>query len=93
MADLITAQGNACFYCGRRFNVHNKPTRDHLWPRCAGQSLAANKVFACVKCNRKKGARLPTRSELSRARRLYQSIGQRLREIGDATPPAAPREE
>lgn len=68
---LIVAQGNCCFYCERKRRL----TRDHLIPRKLGRSLALNKVMACEKCNTKKGSRLPTSDEVSKARALYRQFG------------------
>lgn len=80
-AQLFRAQGRKCFYCGCQL-TRASATRDHLIPRALGRDLALNKVMACRKCNCRKGHRLPTQDELSRARALYASLGIPSWEIG-----------
>ena len=72
--DLVKAQGRKCFYCGQ-FMAAKGITRDHLRPRCDGNTLVLNQVLCCVECNRRKGRRPPTEREVCKARRLYVALG------------------
>lgn len=72
--DLFWAQNQKCFYCGNHMKP-NDVTRDHLYPKCQGRELVLNCVICCKKCNHAKADRMPTYAELTRARRLYVSLG------------------
>jgi 5-methylcytosine-specific restriction endonuclease McrA len=71
---LIDAQRRKCFYCGK-FVANRRMTRDHLFPRCGGNTLRLNQVMCCRACNLRKGCRQPTACEVSKARALYVSLG------------------
>lgn len=73
--DFVAAQGGGCFYCGQPFSKRNRPTRDHLFPRCMGRDLMFNKVMVHAKCNQAKGDRMPTAEEVERARVVYTILG------------------
>jgi 5-methylcytosine-specific restriction endonuclease McrA len=53
--------GGHCFYCERFMSPEEVPqvcTNDHVQPRAkGGHNYLHNLVFACVECNREKGAR------------------------------------
>lgn len=71
---IAKAQQKKCFYCGKKLK-RAAMTRDHLKPKCDGNSLTLNCVISCLCCNGKKGPRQPTHEEIIRARNIYQSIG------------------
>lgn len=72
---FIQAQGGCCFYCGEPFSKKRRPTRDHFFPRCAGNGLFLNKVYAHAQCNCAKGSREPNREEIQRFKVLYLILG------------------
>lgn len=44
-----------CWYCGTCFTPKQRPTRDHLVPKCrGGLSVGRNLVLACGQCNSSK---------------------------------------
>ena len=48
-----------CQYCGEQF-AKNKLTLDHVTPKCkGGPKTWENIVTSCIKCNQKKGNKLP----------------------------------
>ena len=75
---LYKRQNKRCFYCGykivRRFQAKNKVTRDHFFPKSKENHLKNNKVLSCLKCNLKKGARVPTQEEIDKYLTLYNGI-------------------
>lgn len=75
-SELLAQQGGVCFYCAAPLS-DKRATRDHLFPNLngSGHHLKFNKVLACHECNCKKGCRMPTTDEVSRARELYRSLG------------------
>ncbi len=57
--NIFDRDHNTCQYCGRRFDRADL-TLDHVVPRCrGGLSEWENIVVACLKCNTRKGHRLP----------------------------------
>ena len=57
--NLFARDGSRCQYCGKAFST-SELTLDHVVPRSrGGQSAWENVVCACVRCNAKKGGRLP----------------------------------
>lgn len=58
--NIFERDENSCQYCGRKFD-RGELTLDHVIPRSrGGSSTWENIVLACVKCNMRKGDRLPT---------------------------------
>jgi len=63
--NLFARDTNRCQYCGRRFST-SELTLDHVVPRSrGGRSVWENVVCACVRCNAKKGGRLPEEAGLT----------------------------
>jgi len=61
-----------CQYCGRRFPT-SELTLDHVVPRSrGGASTWENLVCCCVRCNMRKGGRLPEEAGLRLVRRPYK---------------------
>ena len=61
--NIFERDENTCQYCGRKFE-RSELTLDHVVPRSrGGSSTWTNIVVACLKCNIRKGDRLP--NELS----------------------------
>lgn len=87
VAILCALQGGNCFYCGCRFTGEPRSklkyrqdtqwSRDHVIPLSKGGKLF---VLACLKCNGKKGCRMPTAEEMRRAVVLRSQVD----EIGRA---------
>ncbi len=62
--NLYKRDGNTCQYCGVRPGTHELSI-DHVLPRSrGGLSSWENCVLACVRCNRRKGDRLPHEANL-----------------------------
>jgi len=62
--NLYKRDRNACQYCGRRPGT-SELSIDHILPRSrGGHSSWENCVLACMRCNRKKGNRLPAEAGL-----------------------------
>jgi 5-methylcytosine-specific restriction endonuclease McrA len=62
--NLYKRDRNMCQYCGRRPGT-SELSIDHVLPRSrGGKSTWANCVLACMRCNRKKGSRLPEEAGL-----------------------------
>lgn len=60
-----------CFYCGTLI-LEDEFSVDHVMPLSRGGSnLLQNLVAACVRCNNRKGDRLPSNQELERAESLH----------------------
>lgn len=83
LTDLLhRAQEGKCFHCGLPIDYGRKLretpeswTREHVYPRCRSRGLRNNIVLAHGKCNRKRGSRAPTQTEILRTTALYASIG------------------
>jgi len=57
--NIYARDKNACQYCGKKFPT-TELSLDHVIPRTlGGKSVWANIVCACMKCNVKKGGRIP----------------------------------
>ncbi len=57
-----------CQYCGKK--IKSSPTIDHIIPKSRGGSFSwTNVVTACVKCNQKKGNKLPSEAGLTLIRK------------------------
>ena len=57
--NLYRRDANTCQYCGRRPGTHELSI-DHVLPRSrGGLSTWQNCVLSCMRCNCKKGSRLP----------------------------------
>lgn len=67
---LLAAQKGRCFYCGKFMTSW---TKDHLFPRSHGFTLAGNLVFSCESCNNRKADRIPSPHEIIRALTLWRS--------------------
>lgn len=53
-----------CQYCGQK--IRTSPTIDHIIPKSRGGTFSwTNVVTACIKCNQKKGNKLPSEAGLS----------------------------
>jgi len=62
--NLFARDRNRCQYCGRRFPTSDL-TLDHVVPRSrGGLSTWENIVCACLKCNVKKGGRVPREARM-----------------------------
>lgn len=62
-ANLYARDSYRCGYCGETFVEMDDLTYDHVVPASqGGRREWSNIVTACVKCNRKKGARTPAES-------------------------------
>lgn len=85
--ELYKAQGQRCFLCGQYMSKHvhhhddnpNGWTRDHLVPRSylrknRRKYLLYNIVLTHLKCNLKRGSRLPTRHQRRKRNHLYKKI-------------------
>ena len=57
-----------CQYCGKK--IKKRPTIDHIVPKSRGGSFSwTNVVTACLKCNQKKGCKLPSEAGMSLIRK------------------------
>ncbi|MEM9353254.1 MAG: HNH endonuclease [Planctomycetota bacterium] len=57
--NIFARDANQCQYCGKRFPT-SELSLDHVLPTCRGGGTSwENLVCACVKCNVRKGGRLP----------------------------------
>ena len=57
--NIFARDANQCQYCGKRFPT-SELSLDHILPTCRGGTTTwENLVCACVKCNVRKGGRLP----------------------------------
>jgi len=62
--NIFERDGHRCQYCGRRFPKQDL-TIDHVLPRSrGGKDTWDNLVLACMKCNLKKGSRLPEEAQM-----------------------------
>jgi 5-methylcytosine-specific restriction endonuclease McrA len=65
--NILRRDGHRCQYCGR---VDVPLTVDHVIPRArGGEDSWENLVAACVRCNNKKGDRLPGESMMNLLRK------------------------
>ena len=63
--NIFARDRNRCQYCGKRFRT-SELSIDHVVPRSrGGKSIWQNVVCACLKCNVKKGGRLPAEAGLT----------------------------
>ena len=81
---LYMVQKGLCFYCGRPIQPRHKSrrekigwTKDHFYPRSAGNVIIGNCVMACQACNLKKGSREPTDDEIRRFNHLVRKYNDR----------------
>lgn len=62
--NIYARDRNRCQYCGGKFPTHEL-SLDHIVPRSrGGESSWTNVVCACVKCNVRKGGRLPEEAHM-----------------------------
>ena len=62
--NIFARDGNRCQYCGRKFPT-SELSLDHIVPRSRGGSSGwTNVVCCCVKCNVRKGGRLPQETRM-----------------------------
>ena len=67
--NIFERDNNTCQYCGRKHDRHEL-TLDHVIPRSrGGTSTWSNIVLACIKCNMRKGDRLPQELNMKLQRR------------------------
>lgn len=67
--NLFSRDGNRCQYCGTRFATLDLSI-DHVLPQSRGGAHSwENLVCACVKCNSRKGSRLPEEAGMTLVRR------------------------
>ena len=67
--NIYARDGNRCQYCGRRFPT-SELSIDHIVPRSrGGRTTWTNVVCACLKCNVRKGGRLPEEAGMTLIRR------------------------
>ncbi|MCY3023520.1 MAG: HNH endonuclease [Planctomycetota bacterium] len=67
--NIFERDNNTCQYCGRKRDRHEL-TLDHVIPRSrGGTSTWSNIVLACIKCNMRKGDRLPQELNMKLQRR------------------------
>lgn len=53
----VKAQKGKCIYCGCLFSDHNRPTLEHITPRCkGGKDTFENTCASCFDCNSARGA-------------------------------------
>tara|TARA_E500000331_G_C16948293_1_gene579303 strand:+ start:89 stop:607 length:519 start_codon:yes stop_codon:yes gene_type:complete len=82
--NIFWRDANTCQYCGNIFS-ENKLTLDHVTPRSkGGPKTWENIVTSCVKCNQKKGNKLPHEVNMMPLRLpkppnfdIYQVIGRK----------------
>lgn len=83
---VLDAQKQQCFYCNKHMVVRKRSigekvrkmdaTKDHLIPQARGfRHLQGNMVWACMKCNKNRGARPLTFKEIARVILLYKKVG------------------
>jgi 5-methylcytosine-specific restriction endonuclease McrA len=61
---VLARDNHSCQYCGRKFPSHQL-SLDHVVPRSrGGQTTWENVVYACLKCNVKKGGRTPSEARM-----------------------------
>lgn len=84
--DLFRRQAGKCFYCFQPMfpAPHSAKyptgwTRDHFFPKEAGNELTSNTVLAHKDCNYHKNNDAPTAKEMKRFKALY--LGNNLTEI------------
>jgi len=57
--DILKEYKYKCAYCGRGFNLFNRPEKDHVIPISkGGDNTKENIVPACKSCNSKKGNKI-----------------------------------
>lgn len=57
--DILKEYKFKCAYCGKEFNLFDRPTRDHVIPISkGGHNTKENVVPACGSCNSKKHDKL-----------------------------------
>lgn len=67
--NIFERDENTCQYCGRRYD-RDELTLDHVVPRSrGGTSTWSNIVLACLKCNMRKGDRLPQETHMKLQRK------------------------
>lgn len=70
--NIFARDNGRCQYCGRRFPTPEL-TLDHVIPKSrGGKSSWLNLVCACVRCNVRKGGRLPKEVGMKLVRRPYR---------------------
>ncbi len=62
--NIFKRDGDTCQYCGRKFS-RSELTIDHVIPRfLGGKSTWENVACCCMKCNRRKGGRVPEEARM-----------------------------
>ena len=63
--NIYIRDNHRCQYCGKRL-APDELTWDHILPRASGGKTEwKNVVTCCIKCNRKKGGRVPSEASMS----------------------------
>lgn len=69
---ILRTKRAACFYCGK---LLDDPTRDHFIPESKGGKGGMNIVASCVKCNNRKGDKLPTPEQVKKYLQMWEFFG------------------
>ncbi len=75
-----------CQYCGKK--VKKKPTIDHIIPKSRGGTFSwENVVTACIRCNQKKGCKLPSEAGMTLIKRpvkptISEFMSQKMKLLG-----------
>jgi len=66
--NIFIRDGYICQYCGKK--IKSRPTIDHIVPKSRGGDFSwTNVVTACIRCNQKKGCKLPSEASMSLIKR------------------------
>lgn len=67
--NIFTRDKNTCQYCGQKFPT-SELSLDHIIPRSlGGQATWENIVCSCVKCNTRKGGKMPKQADMKLIRK------------------------
>lgn len=67
------ANEKRCYLC-EKVCPHSCITRDHVFPKSEGYSIAGNMMPSCVQCNQDKAHKSPSLSHVRQAVALYKSM-------------------
>jgi hypothetical protein len=71
---LLAANDDCCYLCREKLDL-SEATKDHVFPKSAGYSIAYNMMPAHQRCNLDKGDRYPTWEEIELSCIVYENIG------------------